>query len=151
MYMFISDPGLTDLTASDVASDIPEFVRSTIARFVTFGRYWRKGLERSAYGRAKHNAWRDACYGTLEPSAEQLVDAPVLLGVLEKLETTINSSPEGVDAITPTQLEAAIDKLPANWMVWEDLVCTHDLLQANVLDGNITPFVGNEYYRYPPA
>lgn len=66
---------------------------------------------------------------------------------MEKLEANINSSLQGVDVITPTQLEAAIDKLPANWMIWEDLVCTHNLLQANVLGGNMTPFSGNEYYE----
>jgi len=139
--MLFSDPALTGLTASDHASEDIEF-----ARFVTFGCHWRKGLERSAYDRVKHNAWRDACYGTLEPSPKQLADVPLLLGVLEKLGTTINLSLEGDDAITPTDLKTAIDKLPDNWMAWGDLVGTLYLLQASVFGENMMPFLGNEYY-----
>lgn len=128
MYMFIFDLGLTNLIASNVALNISKFVRNTIVRFVTFGRYWRKGLERSTYNKAKHNAWRDACYDTLESFVELLIDALVLLEVLEKLETIINLFLEDVNVITSTQLEVAIDKLLANWIIWKNLVCTHDLL-----------------------
>lgn len=135
------------LAASDLPSDDLELIRGTIARFVTFGRHWRKGLDSPTYGRAQHNAWRDVCYGTLEPSPERLAEVPVLLGFLEKLEMIIKSFPGGVDAITPTDLEAAIDQLPVNWMFWENIVQTHDLLEADVLGGTVKPFRDNEYFE----
>lgn len=147
--MLSSDSTLTVLIASDHPSNNLELVRGTIARFVAFGRHWRRGLESPACGRAKHNAWRDVCYGTLEPSPEQLIEVPGLLKVLEKLATTIKSSPDGADAITSTELETAIDTLPTSWMVWEDLVATHKLLDENVLGGRMKPFGGNQYFHHP--
>lgn len=143
--MLSSDSTLTVLIASDHPS---ELVRGTTARFVAFGRHWRRGLKSPAYGRAKHNFWRDICYGTLEPSPERLTEVPGLLKVLEKLEKTIKSSPGRVDAITPTELEAAIDKLPAKWMVWEDLFGTYNLLDVNVLGDRMKPFGNNQYFHH---
>ncbi len=144
--MSLLELALTDLTTSVLASENRKLVRGTVARFVMFGRYWRKGLERKVSGRAKHNAWTDVCYGTLEPSRMQMTKVPALLGVLEQMETDINSPLGGVDAITPTDLEAAIDALPPKWMVWEDLILTHDHIQTNVFKNKMTPFADKMYY-----
>jgi hypothetical protein len=123
-----------------------EFIHNTIACFVVFGNHWRKGLERAPHGKAEHNAWRDACYGTVNPSRALMAKVPPALGVLEDLSVGINSTLEDPDAVTPAALEAAILRLPPNWMIWKGFVVTYYQIQDTVLDGKMIPFANKLEY-----
>jgi len=106
--------------SADLVSEDLELVAGTVARLFVFGGHWRKGLDRAPHGRAKHNAWRDACYDTLDP---------------------------GFDAMTPAALAAATTKLPPHRMIWEGFVLTYYDIQDNVLAGKMTPFA--DQLQYP--
>jgi len=128
---------------------VPEdlvFIQNTIAYFVVFGDHWRKGLERAPHGKAEHNAWRDACYGTVNPSRARMASVPPALDVLENLSRDIKSPPEDLEVVTPAALEAVILRLPPNWMIWKGFVLTYYQIQDTVLDGKMTPFANELEY-----
>lgn len=133
--------------SADLVSEDLELVAGTIARLFVFGGHWREGLDREPHGRAKHNAWRDACYGTLDPSSAQMVAVPPVLVILEDLSRDVGAPPRGFDAMTPAALAAAITKLPPHWMIWEGFVLTYYDIQDNVLAGKMTPFA--DQLQYP--
>ncbi len=55
VHMSLLELALTNLITLALALENRKLVYNTIARFVMFDRYWRKGLKRKVFNKAKHN------------------------------------------------------------------------------------------------
>lgn len=144
--MSLLELALTNLITLALALENRKLVYNTIARFVMFDRYWRKGLKRKVFNKAKHNVQTNVYYDTLESSPMQMIKILALLEVLKQMKTNINSFLEDVDAIILTNLEIVIDALLSNQMFQKNLILTYDHIWINVFKNKITSFANKMYY-----
>jgi len=136
---------VTSDNSAEIEPEDLELFEGTIARLVMFSDHWRKGLQRPSHGQAKHNAWRDSCYYTLNPSPAQMARVPAVLTTLEKIRMDIMTPPEGLDAMSFAALEVATVKLPAHWMVWGDFALTYYHIEDNIIK-SLRPFADGLHY-----
>ncbi len=132
-------------SSAEIEPEDLELFEGTIARYVMFSDHWRECLQRPLHGQAKHNAWRDSCYYTPNPTPAQMAQVPAVLTVLEKIRMDIDTTPEGLNAMTPAALEVATIKLPPNWMVWGGFMLTYYHIQDNIIK-NLRPFADGLHY-----
>lgn len=100
------------------------------------------------WGAAQHNAWRDAYYGTLNPTPAQLTALPLVLDILLEAEKVLNA--RDPCAMNPGRIQAAKGALPPHWMIWEKRTELYGNIEANVLDA-LRPFADDMEYRMVPG